>query len=167
MKSNADIWLYLVQSLDGNAFGDGTVLGCDFVGTVEEAGKNVSLIRKGDTIAALTWDGEVKGNGAYNQYTLANEFISFKVLGSVSPEAAATVSLACRTAWLALFPQNCLVINRKSGKGASVLIRGGSSSVGLYAIQMARQHNFNVATVCSPKHHERVKSLGADHVFGY
>lgn len=156
-----------VQSLDNNAFGDGTVLGCDFVGTVEEVGKKVSRVKKGDTVSALIWGGEVKGHGAYNKYTLANEFISFKVPKSISPEAAATVPLACCTAWLALFSKDCLVIDRKSGKETSVLIWGGSSSVGLYAIQIARQHNFNVVTVCSPKHHERVKSLGADHVFDY
>ncbi|KAF9693654.1 hypothetical protein EKO04_008400 [Ascochyta lentis] len=156
-----------VQSLDGNAFGDGTVLGCDFVGTVQQVGKNVSRAKKGDTIAALIWGGEVKGHGAYNQYTLANEFISFKVPGSIPLEAAATVPLACCTSWLALFSKDCLAITREGGKETSVLIWGGSSSVGLYAVQIARQHNLNVITVCSPKHHDRVKSLGADHVFDY
>ncbi|KAJ4994295.1 Zinc-type alcohol dehydrogenase-like protein C2E1P3.01-like protein 4 [Stagonosporopsis vannaccii] len=156
-----------VQSLDGNAFGDGTVLGCDFVGTVEEIGKNVSRYQKGDTIAALIWGGEVKGHGAYSEYTLANEFISFKVPKSITPEAAATIPLACCTSWLALFSKDCLNIDRKSGQQTSVLIWGGSSSVGLYAIQIARQHNFNIVTVCSPKHHEKVKSLGANHVFDY
>ncbi|KAJ4344963.1 hypothetical protein N0V95_006076 [Ascochyta clinopodiicola] len=156
-----------VQSLDGNAFGDGTVLGCDFVGAVQQVGNNVSRVKKGDTIAALIWGGEVKGHGAYNQYTLANEFISFKVPKSISLEAAATVPLACCTAWLALFSKDCLAIDRKSGKDTSVLIWGGSSSVGLYAIQIARQHGFKIITVCSPKHHEHVKSLGADHVFDY
>ncbi|KAH6639473.1 chaperonin 10-like protein [Boeremia exigua] len=156
-----------VQSFDGNAFGDGTVLGCDFVGKVEEIGKNVSRYKKGDTVAALIWGGEVKGHGAYSEYTIANELISFEVPGSISPEAAATVPLACCTAWLALLSKDCLGIDRKSGKQTSVLIWGGSSSVGLYAIQIARQHNFNIVTVCSPKHHDRVKSLGADHVFDY
>lgn len=156
-----------MQSLDNNAFGDGTVLGCDFVGTVQQTGSNVTRVKKGDIIAALIWGGEVKGHGAYSQYTLANEFISFKVPKSISPEAAATVPLACCTAWLALFSKDCLAIDRKAGKSTSVLIWGGSSSVGLYAIQIARQHNFNVVTVCSPRHHERVKALGADHVFDY
>jgi NADPH:quinone reductase-like Zn-dependent oxidoreductase len=156
-----------VQSLDGNAFGDGTVLGCDFVGTVEQVGQNTTRAKKGDTIAGLIWGGEVKGHGAYSQYTLANEFISFKVPSSVSLEAAATIPLACCTAWLALFSKDCLAINSQDGKQTSVLIWGGSSSVGLYAIQIARQHDFNVITTCSPKHHERVKSLGADHVFDY
>jgi NADPH:quinone reductase-like Zn-dependent oxidoreductase len=156
-----------VQSLDNNAFGDGTVLGCDFVGKVEQVGKDVSRHKKGDTIAALIWGGEVKGHGAYADYTLANEYISFKVPESISPEAAATVPLACCTSWLALFSKDCLAIDRKSGKQTSVLIWGGSSSVGLYAIQIARLHNFNVITVCSPKNHEYVKSLGVDHVFDY
>lgn len=156
-----------VQSLDNNAFGDGTVLGCDFVGTVEQVGENISCHKKGDTIAALIWGGEVKGHGAYAEYTLANEYISFQVPDSISPAAAATLPLACCTSWLALFSKDCLAINRTNGKQTSVLVWGGSSSVGLYAIQIARLHNFNIVTVCSPKHHEYVKSLGADLVFDY
>lgn len=156
-----------VQSLDNNAFGDGTILGCDFVGKVIQVGQNVSRHDKGDVIAALIWGGEVKGHGAYANYTLANEYISFKVPKSISPVAAATVPLACCTSWLALFSKDCLAIDRKSGKQTSVLIWGGSSSVGLYAIQIARLHNFNIITVCSPKHYDYVKSLGADHVFDY
>ena len=70
-------------------------------------------------------------------------------------------------AWLALFSKDCLAIDRKSGDQTSALIWGGSSSVGLYAVQIARQHNSKVTIVCSPKHHEHVKSLGADHVFSY
>lgn len=127
----------------------------------------MSRYKKGDTVAALIWGGEVKGRGAYSEYTIANECIGFKVPNSILPEAAATVPLACCTAWLALFSKNCLNIDRQSGEQTSVLIWGGSSSVGLYAIQIARQHNFNVVTVCSPKHHEKMKSLGASHVFDY
>lgn len=143
------------------------MLGCDFVGKVEEVGKNVSRYKKGDIIAALIWGGEVKGHGAYSEYTIANEIISCKVPKSISPEAAATVPLASCTAWLALFSKDCLNIDRNNGQQTSVLIWGGSSSVGLYALQIARQHNFHVVTVCSPKHHEKAKSLGADHVFDY
>lgn len=143
------------------------MLGCDFVGRVESLGKNVSHHKKGDIIAALIWGGEIKGHGAYADYTLANEHISFKVPKSLSLEKAATIPLASCTSWLALFSKDCLAIDRKSGKQTSVLIWGGSSSVGLYAIQIARLHNFNVITVCSPKHQEHVKSLGADYVFDY
>lgn len=50
-----------VQSLDSNAFGEGTVLGCDFVGTVETLGREASRAKEGDTIAGLIWGGKVSG----------------------------------------------------------------------------------------------------------
>lgn len=50
--------LKIVQSFDSNAFGDGAVLGCDFVGTVEASGNNVSRARLGDTVAGLIWGGK-------------------------------------------------------------------------------------------------------------
>ncbi|KAF7593986.1 hypothetical protein BBP40_010383 [Aspergillus hancockii] len=65
-----------VQSLDSNAFGDGAVLGCDFVGVVIEVGKGVTRLAKGDVVAALIWGGETNGLGAYSEYCLASEFPS-------------------------------------------------------------------------------------------
>ena len=47
----------IVQSLDANAFGENAVLGCDFVGTVEALGAEVSLLEIGDTVAGLVWGG--------------------------------------------------------------------------------------------------------------
>jgi NADPH:quinone reductase-like Zn-dependent oxidoreductase len=46
-----------VQSFDGDAFGDGAVLGCDFAGVVEQVGSEVSRLKVGDKIAALIWGG--------------------------------------------------------------------------------------------------------------
>lgn len=50
--------LFLVQSLDSDAFGDDAVLGCDFVGTVERTGHKVSRIKTGNVIAGLIWGGQ-------------------------------------------------------------------------------------------------------------
>lgn len=47
-----------VQSLDTSAFPDGAVLGCDFVGTVEQTGPGVTRFSRGDTVAGLIWGGE-------------------------------------------------------------------------------------------------------------
>lgn len=47
----------VVQCFDINAFGDGTVLGCDFVGTVEKVGSGVSRVVVGDVISGLIWGG--------------------------------------------------------------------------------------------------------------
>ncbi|KAH2134561.1 hypothetical protein KXV68_009649, partial [Aspergillus fumigatus] len=73
--------------------------------------------------------------------------------------------LASCTALLALFSKDCL--NIPQGSGQPVLIWGGSSSVGLYAIQIAKYYGLNVVTTCSPRHHDLVRSLGATHAFDY
>ena len=114
-----------VQTLDSNAFGEGTVLGCDFVGTVEEPGKDAKILSKGDVVAGLIWGAEIKGLGAYGSHTFADDRISFKVPKGVRPEDAATVPLASCTAWLALFSKTCLNIPKKEAK-TSILIWGGS-----------------------------------------
>ncbi|KAL2686837.1 hypothetical protein Neosp_004379 [[Neocosmospora] mangrovei] len=156
-----------VQSLDGNAFGDGAVLGCDFVGVVEETGPNVTGITKGTVVAGLIWGGEIKGLGGYSDYTLADSRICFPVpLGLASAEAA-TLPLASTTALLSLFSKDCLAIDKHPAESTAVLIWGGSSSVGLYAIQIARLYGLEVITTCSPKHHDLAKSYGAKHAFDY
>ncbi|KAI5235698.1 NAD(P)-binding protein [Aureobasidium subglaciale] len=160
------LMLPVVQSLDSNAFGEGSVLGCDFVGTVEEAGEDAKRLTKGDLVAGLVWGGEIKGLGAYGSYTLADDRISFKVPKGVRPEDAAAIPLATCTAWLALFSKNCLSVPRKNAK-TSVLIWGGSSSVGSYAIQLASMYGINIITTCSPRNFDLVKKLGATHVFDY
>lgn len=47
-----------MQSFDSNAFGDGAVLGCDFVGEVIELGSDVARLSKGDIVAGLVWGGK-------------------------------------------------------------------------------------------------------------
>lgn len=47
-----------VESFDSNEFGDGSVLGCDFVGEVEAIGAGVSKVKEGDVIAGLIWGGK-------------------------------------------------------------------------------------------------------------
>jgi len=48
--------------------------------------------------------------------------------------------------------------------GSWFFIYGGSSSVGQYAIQLAKLSGYKVATVASPHNHELVKNFGADFV---
>ncbi|KAM5344922.1 hypothetical protein ACJ41O_010784 [Fusarium nematophilum] len=156
-----------VQSFDSHAFGDGSVLGCDFVGVVEATGPNVTRISKGTTIAGLIWGGETKLIGGYSQYTLADEHICFPVPQGLSLEEASTVPLAACTAFLSLFSKDCLSIPRSGDKKPSVLIWGGSSSVGLYAVQIAGLYGLEVIATCSHQHHDLIKSYGAKAVFDY
>ena len=55
----------------------------------------------------------------------------------------------------------------RSGPERTILIWGGASSVGQYAIQFAKLGGFRVVTTASPKNFNLVKDLGADEVFDY
>ncbi|OJK00222.1 hypothetical protein ASPACDRAFT_52012 [Aspergillus aculeatus ATCC 16872] len=155
-------------AFDVNAFGDGALLGCDFAGTVVKAHPGVTRLQAGDQIAGFVWGGETKGVGAYSMYTIADERLSFKVSPNASTAQACSVPLAANTAWLGLFSADCLAVNRgDSVKKPPVLIWGGSSTVGYFAIQIAKLFDIEVATTCSPKNFEKVRQAGATHVFDY
>jgi len=49
----------------------------------------------------------------------------------------------------------------------TILIWGASSSVGVYAVQLAKLSGYNVIGVCSKKNFDYIKSLKADHVVDY
>lgn len=92
--------------------------------------------------------------------------------GSISDEEAAGVQLALMAAvtgfyhemghGLAPGPWDVEKGGRELGKGKAVVILGGSSSVGQYAIQMARLSGFErIVTNSSASHVEHLKALGA------
>jgi len=74
---------------------------------------------------------------------------------------AAGVALAGQTAYEALFELG------KLEAGQRVFINGGSSSVGTFAIQLAKAKGARVDCSASGKNVEYVKSFGADQVFDY
>lgn len=54
-----------------------------------------------------------------------------------------------------------------TGANNQFFVQGGSSAVGLYAIQLAKAIGFKVAVTCSPHSNDLVKSYGADLVTDY
>jgi NADPH:quinone reductase-like Zn-dependent oxidoreductase len=84
-------------------------------------------------------------------------------------EAAALGGIGPHTAFQALYLR--LAIPHPSTPAASpsqsIFIYGGSTSVGLYAIQLAKLSGLNVITSCSPRNFDLVKSLGATDAYDY
>ncbi|KAI3325195.1 zinc-binding dehydrogenase [Xylariaceae sp. AK1471] len=145
----------------------GRIVGCDFAGTV--ADPNGSSWREGQRVAGFVYGtlGEPK-RGAYAEYLVTGSSLVWAVPDSVSFQDAATVSLAFATAIQAMFQRLGLPEPSKPAKSAfPVLINGGTSSVGLYAVQLAKLAGLYVIATGSKQNHDLLTSLGADAVVDY
>jgi NADPH:quinone reductase-like Zn-dependent oxidoreductase len=112
----------------------------------------------------------VQANGAFSEYMVVDaELGVFPIPDGWSFEEAAQLGVAPSTALLCLHQTLELPspFEAKSGPQRSILIWGGASSVGQYAIQFAKFGGLRVVTTASPKNFDLVKGLGADEVFDY
>ncbi|KAI0340529.1 NAD(P)-binding protein [Trametopsis cervina] len=99
--------------------------------------------------------------GTLSEYTkLPAECLLLKPEG-LKPTEAAGLAYAGLTAYQALFKTLALQ------EGQSVFINGGSTTVGMYAIQMAKARGCVVTATGSTPKQELLKSLGVDHFIDY
>ncbi len=152
-----------------------TVLGSDAAGEVAEVGKAVTRFRVGDRVLghAVGTDKDTNraAEGAFQQYTVVLERMASLIPDTLPFEEAAVLPLAVSTAACGLFQNDQLGLRRPSVNaeptGETVLVWGGSTSVGSNAIQLAAAAGYEVITTASPRNFEYVKSLGAAEVFDY
>jgi NADPH:quinone reductase-like Zn-dependent oxidoreductase len=144
------------------------VLGSDAAGEIAAVGPNVSGFSVGDRVF---FQGIV---GKYN-YSTFQQFAKMpaellgKTPGSISDDQAAGISLASIGVVTAYYDKTGHGLpapwdkdGDKVGSGKSIIILGGSSSVGQYAIQYARLSGYdNIITNSSTAHIEYLKGLGA------
>jgi NADPH:quinone reductase-like Zn-dependent oxidoreductase len=96
--------------------------------------------------------------GALQQYLrVPTDYVSHRPANVSAAEAS--LALVVLTAWHGLFDDG------KLEAGQTVLINGGSSSVGAFAIQLAKARGARVVATASGKNEELVRSLGADEVY--
>jgi NADPH:quinone reductase-like Zn-dependent oxidoreductase len=144
---------YLARARLGLRRPKSELLGSDFAGTVEAAGKDVPQFRPGDEV----FGGR---SGAFAEYVCVRGGIAPKPANLTFEEAAA-VPVAALTALQAL---------RDHGKlraGQHVLVNGASGGVGTFAVQIAKALGAEVTAVCSTRNVEQARSLGADRVVDY
>ncbi|RYP79290.1 hypothetical protein DL770_006737 [Monosporascus sp. CRB-9-2] len=145
----------------------GRTIGCDFAGTVEDS--NGSHWREGQRVA-----GFVQGTapnpprGAFAEYAVIESSLVFPIPDEASYQEAAVIPLAFATAVQALFQRLKLPEPSKPARSTfPVLINGGTSSVGKYAVQLCKLAGAFVVATGSKKNHELLKSLGADATVDY
>ena len=132
--------------------------GHDLAGVVAEVGPGVTDFAVGAEVYALT---AFDRDGAEAEYTIALPYELAPKPQTLDMVQAAAVPLAALTAWQALF------IHAHLSKGQTALIHGGAGGVGSYAVQLARWAGARVITTASARHHDFLRSLGADQVIDY
>jgi NADPH:quinone reductase-like Zn-dependent oxidoreductase len=128
--------------------------GTDMAGVVEAAGRNVHQFKVGDAIFGMR-------SGAYAEYVAVRADRVVAKHARLTFEQAAAVPVAALTALQGL---------RDKGRiqtGQQVLINGASGGVGTFAVQIAKSFGAVVTAVCSTRHVDAVRALGADDVIDY
>lgn len=152
------------------------ILGTDVAGEVVAVGSGVSNFKVGDRVlAALVWADEKvndPAHGGFQLYTVAQQRLVTLIPADMSYEQAAVLPSSVCTAGSALFLKDCLVLQlpttpARPPTGKTLLVWGGSSSVGSNCIQLAVAAGYEVIATASPKNFDHVKKLGASQVFDY
>jgi NADPH2:quinone reductase len=130
--------------------------GLEIAGTVIEAGANVTRWKTGDKICAL-----VTGGG-YAEYCNVPEGQCLPIPGNLSFIEAASLPETFFTVWSNVFDWGALK------KGESLLVHGGSSGIGVAAIQMAKALGSTVFVTAGTEEKCRFcESLGAAKAVNY
>lgn len=147
----------LVRAFNGFLKPKNKILGVEFSGIVEQAGKGVTKFKINDEVFGTS----SLDMGTYSEYKCIPEdgAIAVKPV-KLKFEDAAAVSFGGLTALHFLQKGNIQ-------KGEKVLVYGASGSLGTAAVQIAKSFGAEVTAVCSSANAELVKSLGADSIIDY
>ena len=148
--------------------------GSDVAGEVVAIGPDVTRFKRGDRVlgyAAGADKGHGSTEGGFQTFVVLKTYMASKIPETLSFEAASVLPLGLSTAATALFEPDCLALDRPNASprsnGKTVLIWGGSTSVGSNAIQLAVAAGYDVITTASPRNFDYAKELGARLVFDY
>lgn len=176
-----------ILQTQGTAFAFGwltypLVLGSDVAGTIVEVGSSVSGFKVGDRVVGQclgTDKGRAVNHNAeagFQEYCILQTNVSSKIPGNVSFEQACVLPLGLSTASCGMFQKDYLnldlpepqPIGKKTiRRDQTLIVWGGSTSVGTNAIQLAVASGYDVVTTCSPKNFDFCLSLGASACFDY
>ncbi len=132
------------------------IIGLEVSGTIAAVGKGVEDWRVGDLVCALT------PGGGYAEYCATPAAYCLPPPGGLSLLEAASLPENYFTVWHNVFERGRL------REGEVFLVHGGSSGIGLAAIQLAKVFGATVATtVGNPAKAAFCRDIGADHVIDY
>lgn len=136
--------------------GASDILGLEVAGKIIKIAKNVTSFKEGDRVSAL-----LQG-GAYAEFTVANTSCILPIQENMTYIEAASLPEALFTAYSNLF------FYAKMQKGESLLMHGGTSGIGVIAVQLAKEFGIKCfATAGSEKKCMFLQDLGVDLAINY
>jgi threonine dehydrogenase-like Zn-dependent dehydrogenase len=156
------------------------IMGSDLAGEVVEIGPGVESFNVGDRVLghAMCMNQRINtsSEGAFQEYTVLRANVVSKIPASLPYEKACVLPLGLSTAARGLFSSSYLALSLPRTSSTreinddikpTLVVWGGSTSVGCNAIQLAAAAGYDVITTASPKNHDYLKSLGATATFDY
>jgi NADPH:quinone reductase-like Zn-dependent oxidoreductase len=149
------------------------VLGDGVAGTVVEVGPGVERLKINDKVFGFTWRSQQEKG--HQIYATAPENLLGILPDGITMQEAVTLPNNFVTAYHTIVADLGLPLPwpkpsdyRPEHAEDPILIWGGSSSVGQYALQILKYFGYqNLVATASPKHHDLLRSFGAAHVFDY
>jgi NADPH2:quinone reductase len=136
--------------------GASPILGLEVAGEVAAVGADVRALRPGDRVCALT------NGGGYAEYCVAPEAQCLRWPAGYDALRAAALPENCFTVWANVF------IHGRLGRGEALLVHGGTSGIGVTAIQLADAFGATVyATAGSDAKVAACRALGAAAAINY
>jgi len=130
--------------------------GLEVAGIVEEIGSNVTNLKKGNHVCALI------AGGGYAEYAVATEVHCLPVPSNLNFTEAASLPETVLTVWHNVFQRGQLK------EGEKFLVHGGSSGIGITAIQLAKAFCATVfSTAGSKQKCDACVELGATKCINY
>ncbi|KAF7555709.1 hypothetical protein G7Z17_g1975 [Cylindrodendrum hubeiense] len=152
------------------------VTGREMAGVVEHVGAGVSRLKRGDTVWTSTYYKDRRA-GCFQDMVVVPQHTVFPIPSNLDFGGAACLGVAGLTAamslwrWLDVPMHQMLTENlgqaKEPRKRDLMLIWGGSTVTGQFAIQLAAIAGIDVIAVCSDSTASLVSSLGASHVVTY
>lgn len=151
------------------------VLGTDLAGEVVEVGSGVTRFKVGDRVVGNSVGVDKSRNssaeGAFQTHSVLLAHMVSSIPDNLPFEKATVIPLGLSTAACGLYEKEQLALayplTDPKPSGKTLLIWGGSTSVGCNAIQLAVASGYEVITTASPKNFDYLKRLGASHAFDY
>ena len=156
------VYRFLIQLMMGFGKPRNPIMGMVLSGVVEQIGEDVKEFEVGDEVFASGSMSSFKLRfGAYAEYMCLPEDWNLTTKPSnITFQEAAAIPYGAGLSWFYFKKMNIQSGNR-------ILIYGASGSVGLMAVQLAKNSGGIVTAVCSGGNTELVKSIGADKVIDY